>query len=73
MSSKGVAHFWDGVSEFVGLDQFERDYFLYTQLMRLRMFRQFKLWKAFRVRRREGGGRVGRRAEAMHSLGGGGV
>lgn len=49
MSSKGVAHFWDGAADFVGLDQFERDYFVYSQLMKLRMFRQFRLWKAFKV------------------------
>jgi hypothetical protein len=50
MSSKGCTHFWEGQADFSGLEQFERDYFLYTQLMRLRMFRQFKLWKTFKVR-----------------------
>jgi dynein heavy chain len=50
MSSKGCTHFWEAQADFSGLEQFERDYFLYTQLMRLRMFRQFRLWKAFKVR-----------------------
>ncbi|KAJ9522808.1 hypothetical protein QJQ45_019796, partial [Haematococcus lacustris] len=48
ISSKGVTHFWDSQAEFTSLEHFERDYFLYTQLMRLRMFRQFKMWKAFK-------------------------
>ena len=51
MSSKGVTHFWDGQADFSGLEQFERDYFLYTQLMKLNMFRQFRLWKTFKVGR----------------------
>jgi hypothetical protein len=49
LSSQGVTHFWEGQADFCGLEQFERDYFVYTQLMKLRMFRLFRSWKAFRV------------------------
>lgn len=52
MSSQGVTSFHEGHMEFVSLEQFERDYFLYRQLSRLRMFRLFREWKAFRIWRR---------------------
>ena len=49
MSGKGVTHFCDGETNFHSLEGFERDYFLFSKLMNLRLFRQFKLWKAFKV------------------------
>eukprot|EP00983_Pelagomonas_calceolata_P007133 232434-Pelagomonas_calceolata.AAC.5 len=49
MSSQGVTHFWQDCTEFQPLESFERDYFLYAQTMRLRLFRQFRMWKAFKV------------------------
>jgi hypothetical protein len=51
MSSQGVTYFWDDCTDFQPLESFERDYFLYAQTMRLRMFRQFRMWKAFKVRK----------------------
>ena len=50
MSGKGVTHFCDGETNFHSLEGFERDYFLFSKLMNLRLFRQFRLWKAFKVR-----------------------
>ncbi len=49
MSSQGITHFWDGQADFCPLEQFERDYFLYSQLMKLKLFRMFRMWKAFKV------------------------
>ena len=49
MSGKGVTHFFDGELDFLTLGGFEREYLLFSKIMRLRMFRQFRLWKAFKV------------------------
>jgi hypothetical protein len=49
MSSKGVMHFWDCQSEFYTLDLFEHQYVLYFKLIQLRLFKQFRMWKTFRV------------------------
>jgi dynein heavy chain len=59
MSCKGVTQFAEGNMEFSTLDQFERDYFLFTQLMKLRIFKSFRLWKALKA----SGGGGGRRRE----------
>lgn len=59
MSAKGVTHHVDGCADFTSLDQFERDYFLYRHLLRLRMFAQYRLWKAFKVRAVQLPGRQG--------------
>lgn len=44
-----MTHFAEGSGEFITLEQFEREYFLYRQLLRFRTFVQFRLWKAFKV------------------------
>ena len=56
MSSNGVTHFMDGQMDFATLDQFERDYFLFTQMMKLQLFKHFRMWKAFKVQGRKGEG-----------------
>ncbi|EFJ52773.1 dynein heavy chain 3 [Volvox carteri f. nagariensis] len=52
VSAQGVTHFLAGVGDFVTLEQFEREYYLYRQLLRFRMFSQYRLWKSFRLWRR---------------------
>ena len=47
MSAAGVTHFIDGQAEFTPLDQWEREYNLYNQIITLDVFRQYKLWKGF--------------------------
>ncbi|KAG1666391.1 hypothetical protein FOA52_006500, partial [Chlamydomonas sp. UWO 241] len=42
MSSSGVTALHDGAMEFVSLDAFERDYILFTRLMRLRVYKSFR-------------------------------
>ncbi|CAG9464970.1 unnamed protein product [Pedinophyceae sp. YPF-701] len=47
LSAHGVTHMLDGEAEFQTLDQFERQFHLYRRVSRLRIFRLYKLWKAF--------------------------
>lgn len=47
MSAAGVTHFIDGQADFTPLDQWEREYHLYNQIIKLDVFRQYKLWKGF--------------------------
>ena len=47
MSRAGVTHFWKGETEFTRLDQWEREYYLYTKIMEVGFFKKFKVWKAF--------------------------
>ena len=61
MSGKGVTHFRDGEADFSSLESFEREYFQFTKMMRLRLFRQYRMWKAFKVMGRGAGRRGGRR------------
>eukprot|EP00198_Chlamydomonas_reinhardtii_P006936 XP_001696272.1 dynein heavy chain 3 [Chlamydomonas reinhardtii] len=65
MSVKGVTHFAEGSGEFITLEQFEREYFLYRQLLRFRTFVQFRLWKAFKIWRRFVSSRKARSAKEV--------
>ena len=47
MSAAGVTHFIDGQAEFTPLDQWEREFHLYNQIITLNVFRQYKIWKNF--------------------------
>ena len=35
------------VNDFTSLDQWEREYFLYTKMMEIPFFKKFRMWKAF--------------------------
>ncbi|GAX73618.1 hypothetical protein CEUSTIGMA_g1069.t1 [Chlamydomonas eustigma] len=52
MSGKGITHFVDGSADFNSLEGFERDFFLFSKLMRFKLFRTFRLWKSFKMWRR---------------------
>ncbi|MEW5297333.1 MAG: hypothetical protein WDW36_000549 [Sanguina aurantia] len=67
LSGAGVTHFRDGGAEFATLAQFEREFFLHTELLRMRTFSQFRVWKAWRVWRRDVA--RGKRGSARESLG----
>lgn len=69
MSSNGVTHFLDGQMDFATLDQFERDYFLFTQMMKLQLFKHFRMWKAFKVLGAEGVRAWGSGAEGVRAWG----
>ncbi|XXQ39846.1 AAA+ ATPase domain-containing protein [Plasmodiophora brassicae] len=47
MSRSGITHFFHGETTFDHLGQWEREYFLFSRIMRIRFFAQFRMWKAF--------------------------
>eukprot|EP00740_Mantoniella_antarctica_P014742 CAMPEP_0181370738 /NCGR_PEP_ID=MMETSP1106-20121128/13611_1 /TAXON_ID=81844 /ORGANISM="Mantoniella antarctica, Strain SL-175" /LENGTH=346 /DNA_ID=CAMNT_0023487601 /DNA_START=27 /DNA_END=1064 /DNA_ORIENTATION=- len=50
MSVHGVTHFVDGSNaDFTTLDQWEREFQLFSAMMRLNVFSQFRKWKGFSV------------------------
>ncbi|KAI5075579.1 hypothetical protein GOP47_0009655 [Adiantum capillus-veneris] len=52
MSSAGVTLFRDLDAEFISLDEWETDFEYYKCIMKLNVFRQYKLWKTFYIWRR---------------------
>ena len=52
MSRSGVTHFHHSESSFTSLSQWEREYFTFQRIRRLRFFQQYPQWKALRVWRR---------------------
>ena len=49
ISKQGVTHICDGEAEFTPLDQWEKDLRHYSQLIQIRTFANFRMWKAFYV------------------------
>jgi dynein heavy chain len=49
MSRAGVTHFFESETEFTSLDQWEREYFLYTKMMEIPFFKKYRKWKAFYI------------------------
>jgi dynein heavy chain len=47
MSRAGVTHFNGNNTNFTPLDQWEREYFLYSKIMKIEFFTQFRAWKSF--------------------------
>ena len=47
ISSRGVTYFTDGVTEFLSLDEWDREYNLYKRLKNIKFFNQYKKWKNF--------------------------
>mmetsp|Transcript_44339 Transcript_44339/g.86753 ORF Transcript_44339/g.86753 Transcript_44339/m.86753 type:complete len:4144 (+) Transcript_44339:98-12529(+) len=47
MSRAGVTHFYQTETDFTSLDQWEREYFLFTKMMEIPFFKKFRMWKAF--------------------------
>ena len=45
MSRAGVTHFYQTETDFTSLDQWEREYFLFTKMMEIPFFRRFRMWK----------------------------
>jgi dynein axonemal heavy chain len=49
MSRSGVTQFCNSVTDFTSLEQWEREYFLYSKIMQIEFFRKYRAWKAFFV------------------------
>lgn len=47
MSRAGVTRFFRQETDFTSLDQWEREYFLFTKMMEIPFFHKFRMWKAF--------------------------
>jgi len=47
MSRAGMTHFYQNETDFTSLDQWEREYYLYTRMMEIDFFKKFRAWKTF--------------------------
>ena len=47
ISSRGVTYYTDGVTEFLTLEEWDREYNLYKRLKKINFFNQYKKWKNF--------------------------
>ena len=47
MSRAGVIHFYENDADFISLNQWEREYFIFTKIMEVPFFRKFRMWKTF--------------------------
>eukprot|EP00954_Amorphochlora_amoebiformis_P027256 1384336-Amorphochlora_amoeboformis.AAC.2 len=47
MSRRGVTHFYHGATDFISLEQWQREYHLFTKLKDITFFKRFQLWKVF--------------------------
>lgn len=48
LSAQGLTHFHKGQVLFTPLDQWQREYYLFTSMMNIPFFNQYKKWKTFR-------------------------
>ena len=42
-----MTHFYHTETDFTSLDQWEREFFLFTKMMKIEFFENFRLWKGF--------------------------
>ena len=47
ISSRGVTYYTDGSTEFLSLEEWDREYNLYKRLKKINFFNQYKKWKNF--------------------------
>ncbi|GBG25533.1 Dynein heavy chain 6, axonemal [Hondaea fermentalgiana] len=49
VSSNGVTvHYPNGSTDFVSMHQFEREFYLFSQINRIDFFRKYRIWKSFK-------------------------
>ena len=49
ISGSGVTLYDHGTAEFTALDQWQREYYLFNEILRIRTFKVYRIWKAFMV------------------------
>ncbi len=49
LSSFGVTHFQNGKPDFTELEQWKREHYLFNALIKINVFRKYRLWKTFKV------------------------
>ena len=47
LSYRGIAHFYKGEVNFISLETWERDFYLYRRLKRIPFFNKYRKWKSF--------------------------
>jgi len=47
LSSSGVTHVLNGVTEFIPLERFEREFFLFSKVVQKTVFKKYRVWKGF--------------------------
>ena len=52
ISSRGITHFIDEEAYFVSLEEWKREYKLYTELKKIKFFDYYKKWKNFNLWRK---------------------
>lgn len=52
ISSRGITHFIDDEAYFISLEEWKREYKLYTELKKLKFFDYYKKWKNFNLWRK---------------------
>lgn len=52
ISSRGIVHAVDGEENFVSLDEWEREYKIFSKLKYIKFFKHYKLWKNFMLWRK---------------------
>ena len=52
ISASGVTLYNHGSAEFTALTQWHREYYLFNEILRIRMFEIYRIWKTFKVWRR---------------------
>lgn len=46
ISGSGVTLYDHGTAEFTALDQWQREYYLFNEILRIRTFKVYRIWKA---------------------------
>lgn len=52
ISSRGIVHTVDGDETFVSLDEWEREFKIFSKLKHIKFFKHYKLWKNFMLWRK---------------------
>uniref|UniRef100_A0A7S4P4P5 Dynein heavy chain linker domain-containing protein n=1 Tax=Guillardia theta TaxID=55529 RepID=A0A7S4P4P5_GUITH len=49
LSSFGVTHFVNGKPEFTELEQWKREHFLFNAILKIPVFKRYRIWKSYKV------------------------
>jgi dynein heavy chain len=47
ISARGIIHFVDNEAYFISLEEWEREYRLYSELRKIKFFKNYRKWKNF--------------------------
>ncbi len=49
LSSFGVTHFLNEKPEFTELEQWKREHFLFNNIIKIHVFKKYRVWKSYKV------------------------